>query len=232
MAHLQLQGQQEQRAGEKLFQAVQSLETSVRSHQSLLTGEGPSLLATADLVARSHEWTTQLTGRGDESIDRAAMLPGSQKPFRKLGASHGCAPPSLWLTVPQQLAAIWRSTGTSVFCSNASIRATRCAIMQATGSKKWSMPVIWKSRWREKEPQEKMRRSSSTMRANTSRHSTISGGTLVSPYTGLCVFVPVSFRGWSQGHSHRRTFTGLRVFPKALGKMHRIPASFRTNEGP
>ena len=55
MAHLQLQGQQEQRAGEKLFQAVQSLETSVSSHQSLLTGEGPSLLATADLVARSHE---------------------------------------------------------------------------------------------------------------------------------------------------------------------------------
>ena len=96
MESLKVQHAQDLQQRSVLAQQVENLSQRVNNHDALMTGDGPSVLATAEPVAHPQEWQVQASGSQEAHVtrvERAAMiteaLTGKVAPA--LGALHSGA---------------------------------------------------------------------------------------------------------------------------------------------
>ena len=71
MESLKVQHAQDLQQRSVLAQQVENLSQRVNNHDALMTGDGPSVLATAEPVARPQEWQVQASGSQEAHITRA-----------------------------------------------------------------------------------------------------------------------------------------------------------------
>ena len=78
----------------------------MNNHDALMTGDGPSLLATAEPVARPQEWQVQPSGSQEAQRYKSQMCSYDRRgPHGQGGASTWSSSKPLWLTVPSPQAA-------------------------------------------------------------------------------------------------------------------------------